>query len=128
MCDRLNITSIICFLSIRNLNLLLNERMDRIYHGCWLKYSNGTNKIIDRGEKCLTPTNKYLWKDTSDIINTIRARFQLKNEPTAHWKTIDSYFDQRATRIINDSLKKFEEKAIEIIHEAKNCIVFISSF
>ena len=34
MCDRLSITSLICFLSIRNLNLPLNERMNRIYHVC----------------------------------------------------------------------------------------------
>ena len=38
------------FLSIRNLNLPLNERVGYIYHGYWLKYSSGTNKIIDRGE------------------------------------------------------------------------------
>ena len=67
--------------------------------------------------KCLTPTNKCFWKDPSDITNTVTTRFQLKNEPNAHWETIDSYFDQRVARIINDSSKKFEEKAIEIIHE-----------
>lgn len=59
MCDRLSITSLICFLSIRNLNLPLKERMDRIYHGCWLMYSNGTNEIIHRSEKCLTPTSIF---------------------------------------------------------------------
>ena len=52
-------------------------------------YSNGTNKIIHRSEKCLTPTKKCFWKDPNDIINTVRTRFQLKNEPIAHWKTID---------------------------------------
>ena len=124
MCDRLSITSIICFLSIRNLDLPLNERMNRTYHAGWLKYSNGTNEIIDRGEKFLAPTNICFWKDPSNIVNTVRTRFQLKNEPIVHWKTINSYFDQRATRIINNSLKKFEEKAIEIIHEEKNGIVF----
>lgn len=102
--------------------------MNRTYHAGWLKYSNGTNKIIDRGEKCLAPTNICFWKDPSNIVNAVRTRFQLKNEPIAHWKTINSYFDQRDTRIINNSLKKFEEKAIEIINEAKNGIVFFSWF
>ena len=57
------------------------------------------------------------WKETSEITNVVRTRFQLKNEPIAHWKTIDSYFEQRGNNIINNLLIKFEEKAIEIIND-----------
>lgn len=57
------------------------------------------------------------WKDSSEIINVVRTRFQLKNEPIAHWKTIDSYFEQRGNNVINNLLIKFEEKAIEIIND-----------
>ena len=54
--NRLNITTIICFLYAGNINLpITNENMDYIYHGCPLKSSNGTNVMIGSNEKCLTP-------------------------------------------------------------------------
>ena len=87
--------------------------MDRIYHGCGLKYSNGANTIIGGNEKCLIPTKKCFWKDPRDVINTVNARWQLKKQPTAHYKTIEKYLEQRVKKIIKDQLAIFEEKAVE---------------
>ena len=73
------------FFSIRNINFLIsNKNMDCIYHGCDLKYSNGTNIIIGRNEKCFIRTNKCFWKEPCEITDVVRTRFQLKNEPIAH--------------------------------------------
>ena len=91
--------------------------MDYIYHGCTTRYSNGTKKTINDGEKCINPTDKCFWEVSSDVVNTVRTRSQLKNQLIAHWKTIDRYFKQRIKGIIDDSLVNFEEKAIEIINE-----------
>ena len=82
---------------------------------CGLKYSNGANVIISRNEKYLIPTNKCFWKDPKDIINAVKTRSQLKKQPTAHYETIDKYFEQRVNKIIKDQLTNFEEKAIETI-------------
>ena len=30
---------------------------DKIYHGCFIKNKDGTNKLIKKGEKCLTPAH-----------------------------------------------------------------------
>ena len=57
--NRLNITTVICFLFARNINLqITNENMNYIYFGFALKHSTGTNVIIGSNEKCLNPTNK----------------------------------------------------------------------
>ena len=69
----LSITTIICLISIRNLNYLATiEYMDYIFHGCALRYLNGINVIIWQHEKCLTPTNKSCWKDPKNIINVVK--------------------------------------------------------
>ena len=94
--------------------------MDLIYHGCDLRYSNSTNIIIGQNEKCLIPTNTCFWKDPSEIISFVRTRFQRKNEPIAHWTTIDNYFKQRINKIINDSVTSLEQKALEIINDNGN--------
>ena len=116
--DKLNITSIICFLFARNINLRsANENMNFIYHGCALNHSNGTNVVIERNEKCLTHTNKCFWKDLNDVINAVKIGSQLKNQLVAHRKTLDRYFEQIIKRKINNPMFNFEEKAIEIINE-----------
>lgn len=94
--------------------------MDCIYHGCDLKYSNGTNIIIGRNEKCFIRTNKCFWKEPCEITDVVRTRFQLKNEPIAHWKTVDNHFNQRINKTINDSVTKFEQKALEITNDNGN--------
>ena len=115
---KLNITAIICFLFTKNINLpSTNENMDYIYHGCALKHSNGTNVVIVSIEKCLTLANNCFWKDPNNVIDAVRTRSQLKNQPIAHWKTIDCYFEQRIERIIKNSVVHFEKKATEIIKE-----------
>ena len=63
-------------------------------------------------EKSLTSTNKCFWKDQNDIINAVRTRSQLKNEPISHCKTIDHFSEQRSKSIIKNSVVDFEEKAI----------------
>ena len=98
--------------------------MDCIYHGCALRYLNGTNVIIGRNEKCLTPNNKSCWKDPREIINAVKARFQLKNEPIAHYKIIDNYFKQRVNkRFANKFRRKGNRNNRRVINkeQKKNC-------
>ena len=113
----LSMTTIICLISIRNLNYLATtEYMGCIFHGCALRYLNGTNVIIWCCKKCLTPTHQSCWKDPKNIINVVKTRSQLKKQPIAHYKITDKYFEQRVNKIIKDQPANFEEKAIEIIN------------
>ena len=130
----LSITTIICLISIRNLNYLATtEYMGYIFHGCALRYLNDTNVIIWWHKKCLTPTNQSCWKDPKNIINVVKTRSQLKKQPIAHYKITDKYFEQRVNKIIKDQPTNFEEKAIEIINgdqkrTKKELLIFLLLF
>ena len=42
----------------------------KIYHGCFnKKNSDGTNKLIKKGKKCLTPTHFPFWKCPWNVPN-----------------------------------------------------------
>ena len=48
--------------------------MDKIYHGCFNKNADGTNKIIVAGERCFEPTDKCFWKDPNDVKHEVKTR------------------------------------------------------
>ena len=68
--------------------------MNQIYHGCFTKNADGTNKIILAGERCLCPTSKPFWKFPEDIKNLrVKTRIQTKNSQQHVTKqTYDEYF------------------------------------
>lgn len=70
---------------------LFNFIMDRLYHGCMLKNADGTNRIIDAGEKCLVMARKCFWKDPSEV----KTRSQTENEPNIDYKMFDNYHVKR---------------------------------
>ena len=61
------------FLDIKMPKILESEK---IYHGCFTKNRDGTNKLITKGEKCLIPTNKPFWKYFEDVPDEVKTRKQ----------------------------------------------------
>ena len=53
---------------------------DKIYHKCFNKNKDRTNKLIKKGEKCLTPTYSPFWKSPWDFPNGVRTRSQEKKQ------------------------------------------------
>ena len=45
--------------------------MALIYHSCFTKNADGTNKLIGPGEKCLTPTAQCFWKEPKDVCSGV---------------------------------------------------------
>ena len=43
--------------------------MEKIFHGCMTKNTDGANKIIGPCEECLIPTKNPFWKRPQDIKN-----------------------------------------------------------
>ena len=66
-----------------------------IYHGCFTKNADGTNKIIGPGEKCLIPTAQCFWKDPEDVRSGVKTRSQLKNQPTVSIEDYQYYFQKK---------------------------------
>ena len=66
--------------------------MALIYHGCFTKNADGTNKLIGQGEKCLTPTAQCFWKDPKDVCSGVKTRSQSANQPTVNTEDYKYYF------------------------------------
>ena len=55
--------------------------MDRIYHGCMTKNSDGTNRLIGPREKCLVPAARPFWKYLENIETSgVKTRTQHKKQ------------------------------------------------
>ena len=53
-----------------------------IYHGCFTKNADSTNKLIGPGEKCLTLTAQCFWKDPKDVHSGVKTCSRWTNQPT----------------------------------------------
>ena len=67
--------------------------MDLIYHGCFKKNADGTNRNIAGGEKCFAPTAKYFWKYPEDIeAAETQTRSQTKKQHSASTTIVESIY------------------------------------
>ena len=52
--------------------------MSNIYHGCFRKNTDGTNRIIANNEKCLLPTSRAFWKYIEDIPTGAKTQVSIR--------------------------------------------------
>ena len=71
------------------------QKSEQIYHGCFTKNRDGTNKLIEKGKACITPTNNPLWKYPEDVHSGIRTRLQEKNKKKVKSRDYNKYFKQK---------------------------------
>ena len=69
--------------------------MELIYHGCFTKNADGTNKLIGPGEKCLTPTTQCFWKDPKDFRSGVTTRSQSANQAIVSIEDYEYYFQKK---------------------------------
>ena len=60
-----------------------------------IKNADGTNKIFDPGEKCLTPTAQCFWKDPQDIISGVKTCSQASKQSTVSIQDYNYYFENK---------------------------------
>ena len=60
----------------------------RIYHGCFYKNADGTNKIIRAGEECSVPTGECFWKDPCDVKNGVKTSHVQNMSQWLHLRTL----------------------------------------
>ena len=85
-----------------------------VYHGCFKRNIDGTNRLIKKGDVCSRPTNIQFWMSTQDIINSVKTRSQERNQKDVKKVEFDEYFIKKP---IDEQLKKSFETEIEIILE-----------
>lgn len=76
--------------------------MDCNYHSCFTKNTDGTNRIIAKGDMCLVPTNKCFWKDSSGVKDRVKTRSPTENDPTVDYKAFDGYFIVNNGNVFSD--------------------------
>ena len=60
------------------------EKSIQVFHGCCRKNEDGTNRIIEKGKRCLAPTSYPFWKQIADIpASKICTRSQERKQKTA---------------------------------------------
>ena len=71
--------------------------MNRVYHGCFTKNADGTNKIILAGERCLCPISRPFWKFSENILDLgVKTRCQTKKAQQCVAKeTYNQHFDNK---------------------------------
>ena len=74
------------------------EKSERIFHGCFPKNRDGPNRVIEKGKRCITPTNKPFWKYPENVLNSVRTRSQEKNQKKIKIRDYDKYFKQKDIR------------------------------
>ena len=47
---------------------------NKVFHGCFNKNRDGTNRVIAPGETCKAPTSEPFWKYPEDVITSVRTR------------------------------------------------------
>ena len=76
------------------------QKSKRIYHGCFTKNRGGTNKLIEKVGKCLTPANNPFWKYPEDVPNRVKTRSQQKNLKKVTNTLYYKYFKQKDIKIL----------------------------
>ena len=56
------------------------QKSEQIYHKCFTKDRDGTNKLIQKGKACITPTSNPFWKYPEDVHSGVRTYLQEKNQ------------------------------------------------
>lgn len=97
--------------------------MDCIYHGCFTKNADGTNKIIGHDESCLVPSSKPFWKYTEDIPTGVKTRSQYNKQPLVKVREFDTYFQNKNKK----DIKQWETAADSEVRLLKpsDCIYVI---
>ena len=67
-----------------------------VYHGCRAWYHDGTNKIVNKNQKCIHPTYEQFWKKPSNVHNKVETRAQIKLKSFVKNEYVRRYF-----RLIN---------------------------
>ena len=63
------------------------NKTEKIFHGCFTKNKDGTNRLIKKGECCLVPTSNPFWKYPEDIQSCgVNTRSQEK-KPKKSYET-----------------------------------------
>ena len=75
------------------------------FHGCLRKNRDGTNRIIEKGKRCLWPTSFPYWEKIEDTPEGIHTRSQEHKQELVKRADFNTY----CRRIGRENIKKWLE-------------------
>ena len=51
--------------------------------------------FFSKDEKCITSISNCYWKDSNDVINSIKTQSQTKKQKIIDWKTMIDYLNEK---------------------------------
>ena len=51
--------------------------------------------FFSKDEKCITSISNCYWKDSNDVINSIKTQSQTKKQKIIDWKTVIDYLNEK---------------------------------
>ena len=76
--------------------------MDRIYHGCFRKNVDGTNRIIGSNKRCLIPSSKLFWMYIEDIHGGVKTAVSIIDNVLLMSESMTPIFEIKTKRTLND--------------------------
>ena len=78
-----------------------------VYHGCFKRNTDGTNRLITKEDVCSKPTNILFWMSTQDVVNSVKTLSQKRNQKDVKKVDFDEYFIKKTlTNSYKNHLKK----------------------
>ena len=71
------------------------DQKNNVFHGCFNKNRDGTNRLIAPGQKCITPTSEPFWKFPQDITSGVRTRSQEQKQKKVTRTQFKKYFQEK---------------------------------
>ena len=65
---------------------------NKIFHGCFNKNRDGSNKLIEKNMGCVTPTSYPFWKRLWDVPHGVRTCLEEKQQKKAKLRDYNKYF------------------------------------
>ena len=68
------------------------QESEKIYHSYLNKNKDGSNRLLEKGDQCCTPTNSSFWKWPWDVTNGVRTRSQEREQIKVDVEKFNRYF------------------------------------
>ena len=92
------------------------------FHGCIPKNKDGSNRIVEKGKRCLCPTTSPFWKKTVDVPFQVSTRSQENKKELVKRADFNGHCRQRGREDIRTWLEA-DDQEVYFLKEPDNFFV-----
>ena len=96
--------------------------MEKLYHECFTKIFDGTNRLIRKGERYLIPINEPFWKYPEDITVNTKTCSEEKEQRQVKKRDHDKYFKEKEKQFIKLDIQRWVDSSLIGSEESKTLL------